>query len=125
MTSRDRAKYDEREDGHGDRAPERPEVLGHGPADTVDEDERALQTNDELAVESHHLPQAGDADAEATGAEVEGHFIGTNPYLMEKQAQAKQQDFRAEAERQRTANEAAGDRGMVDRVKERFRGGSR
>ena len=119
MTSRERAKYDERQDRHGDRAPERPEVLGHGPADAADEDERALPTNDEFAVEGHHSPQV--VDAEVTEVEVEGHFIGTNPYLMEKQAQAKQQDFRAEADRQRTANEAAGDRGMVDRMKDRVR----
>ena len=122
MASDDRGKHQERQEGRGDRAAERPEVLGHGSAGAAAERERDVLANEEGAGEEHRSPEA--TDTGATEAEVEGHFIGTNPYLMEKQSHARQQDFRAEAERQRMANQAAGDRGMVDRVKERFRGGT-
>jgi hypothetical protein len=105
MATRDGAKYQERNERQGDRAPDRAEVLGHEAANAPDEGEQSLSVNDE-----------------ATEAEVEGHLIGTNPYLMEKQAHAKQQDFHAEAALQRMANEASGGRGMIDRVKDRFRG---
>ena len=114
MTSHDRSKYQERQERQGDRAVERPEVLGHDMAGTT--------AHDEAAGTGH--PSAEAAEADEAGAEVEGHLIGTNPYLIERQAHAKQQDFRVEAERQRRAKEAAGGRGMIDRVKDTFRGSS-
>lgn len=56
-------------------------------------------------------PAGGDAaaaseESDGQGNEVEGHFIGTNPYIMERTAEARRGQFQAEADRARQANEA-------------------
>jgi hypothetical protein len=78
-----------------------------------------MLANDEGVGEEHHAPDATNA---ATAAEVEGHRIGTSPYLIAQRAHAMQQGFRVEAARQRRATDAAAGQSLVDQVKAMFRG---
>ena len=124
MGARDSQKYQERPERQGDRAPIQPEVLGHAAG--------TEPTNPEIdaegaEVEGHvRVIQAADEQAPGEpgeeGAEVEGHFIGTHPYLMEKNSQGRQRDMLNEAERERRAGEAGG-RGLGERLRDRLRGG--
>ena len=104
MGSKESGKFRERKDREGDRSPVREDVVGH-------------------EIESADTAPGDTAAEQAEGAQdVDGHVFGTNPYMMEKTAEARRQDFMSEAERARQAGKADGGRGLGERLRDRVRG---
>jgi hypothetical protein len=99
MGDTDSGKYPERTESQGDRAPAPKDVIGHGTQDVGDQQ------------------SARGAEGEP---EAEGHLM-TNPYLLEQAAADRRNEAMAQAERMRRADEAGGDRGLGDRIRDRVR----